>query len=539
MTPHRQAVQNVPTEWSYNSGRAYADPFNEVELDVVVTGPSGAELRVPAFWAGDQEWRVRYAAPQPGTYRYRTACSDEDNADLHGQEGVLEVSAYDGDNPLFRHGPLRVSADQRHLEHLDGTPFFWLGDTWWMGLCRRLAWPQDFQLLTADRKAKGFTVIQFVAGLYPDMPAFDERGANEAGYPWEQDYQRINPAYFDMADLRVRWLVNSALVPCILGCWGFYLGWMGVDRMKVHWRYLIARYGAYPVLWCLAGEGIMPWYLSEDKDGDRAFQRSGWTEVARYVRGADAYHRPITIHPTDCARDQVEDQSVLDFEMLQTGHAGHESIPNTVRQMRRAVARAPRMPVVNGEVCYEGILEGSRQEIQRFMFWSCMLCGAAGHTYGAQGIWCVNTRRQPFGPSPWGASWGDTPWEDAYRLPGSSHVGVGKRLLERYEWWRFEAHQDWIEPSASDNDYLKPYGAGIPGQVRVFYFPRPILPWSGRPFVIRQLETGVNYEAVFFDPKNGREYRAGRVEANAGGDWEVPLPPIGQDWVLVLERTKP
>ena len=42
-----------------------------------------------------------------------------------------------------------------------------------MGLVKRLGWPEDFQLLTADRISKGFAVIQIVAGLYPDMPPFD------------------------------------------------------------------------------------------------------------------------------------------------------------------------------------------------------------------------------------------------------------------------------------------------------------------------------------------------------------------------------
>jgi len=45
-------IRNVATEWSLKSGRAYADPFNDVELDVVVTGPDGERQRVPAFWAG-------------------------------------------------------------------------------------------------------------------------------------------------------------------------------------------------------------------------------------------------------------------------------------------------------------------------------------------------------------------------------------------------------------------------------------------------------------------------------------------------------
>jgi len=43
---------------------------------------------------------------------------------------------------------------------------------------------------------------------------------------------------------------------------------MGIEKMKKHWRYLIARYGAYPVVWCLAGEGIMPYYLSTNREKD-------------------------------------------------------------------------------------------------------------------------------------------------------------------------------------------------------------------------------------------------------------------------------
>ncbi len=150
-----------------------------------------------------------------------------------------------------------------------------------MGLCQRFQWPADFQQLTADRVTKGFTVVQIVAGLYPDMPAFDPRGANEAGFPWENDYGHINPAYFDMADLRIQHLVSRGLAPCIVGCWGYFLHFMGVSKMKRHWRYLVARWGAYPVVWCLAGEGTMPYYLSPTKERDAEEQKQGWTELAR------------------------------------------------------------------------------------------------------------------------------------------------------------------------------------------------------------------------------------------------------------------
>jgi hypothetical protein len=138
-------------------------------------------------------------------------------------KGTLDAAAYTGSNPLYRFGGVRVSPDRRHFAHSDGTPFFWLGDTWWMGLTRRMRWPDDFQSLAADRVRKGFTVVQIVAGLYPDMPWYDDRGANEAGYPWTKDFERINPSYFDQADVRIRYLVEQGIMPCIVGAWGYYL----------------------------------------------------------------------------------------------------------------------------------------------------------------------------------------------------------------------------------------------------------------------------------------------------------------------------
>ncbi|MCS7060034.1 MAG: DUF4038 domain-containing protein [Anaerolineae bacterium] len=528
------ASVHAAIEFEFRSSAAYSDPFSQIELDVVFSAPNGRIMRVPAFWAGDHEWRVRFAPPEPGVYTFETVCSDRSNAGLHGHTGTVIAQPYAGQNPLLQHGFPQVAPDKRHFQYADGSPFFWLGDTWWMGLCNRLSWPDDFQMLAADRRVKGFSVIQIVAGLYPDMPWRDPRGANEAGYPWSENFEQINPAYFDMADLRIRWLVKSGFVPCIVGCWGYFLPWMGVNKLKQHWRYLVARWGAYPVFWCLAGEGTMPYYLSEDREGDCLKQKAGWTEVARYLREIDPYHHPITIHPTDNARDQVDDPSVLDFDMLQTGHGGYESIPNTVSSIRSAVERAPTMPAMVGEVCYEGILEGSREEIQRFMFWSTMLIGAAGFTYGANGIWQLNNPGQPFGPSPHGSSWGDIPWQEAVRLPGSTQLGLARRLLERYPWQHFEPHQDWITPASIGEHYLAPYCAGIPGGVRVIYVPRPIAAWSPSHWVTG-LGAHSTHTAFLFNPKTGAEISLGTIQTNAEGRWRIPVLPLIQDWVIVID----
>lgn len=524
--------QNCMTEWSFESAKTYEDPFNEVTLDVIFTGPDGETQTVPTFWAGEQTWRVRYASPQVGIHHWRSICSDTSNPDLHAREGRLEIKPYKGNNPLLRHGPLQRSQNQRYLEHRDGTPFFWLGDTWWMGLCERLRWPADFKALTVDRVQKGFSVIQLVAGLFPDMPPFDPRGVNEAGFPWEENFTRITPAYFDMADLRIDHLVEQGLVSCIVGCWGYYLGWLGVEKMKQHWRHLIARYGAYPVVWCLAGEGAMPYYLSEQKEADRAFQRKGWTEVGAYVKSIDPYHHPLTIHPTDNARDQIEDVSLLDIDMLQTGHGDRRSIPRTLRQIQEAYQHQPLKPFLNSEVCYEGIGAACREEVQRFMFWVCILAGACGHTYGANGIWQVNTVEVPYGPSPHGMAWGHTPWQEAAQLPGSRQLGLSKRLLQRYEWWTIEPHPEWVEPHATIEDNYAPYAGGIPGVVRFIFLPSGV--WG---MLVKGLEREGHYHATLFNPINGAEQDLGPVEPDAQGDWQLPLAraPIFQDWVLVLE----
>ena len=84
---------------------------------------------------------------------------------------------------------------------------------------------------------------------------------------------------------------------------------------------------------------------------------------------------------------------MIDFDMLQTGHYGYTTLTNTVDMLEAALAHQPKMPVLVGEANYESIMESSREEMQRFLFWTCILSGAAGHSYGANGIWQGRFRR--------------------------------------------------------------------------------------------------------------------------------------------------
>src|SRR5207245_2581651 len=104
--------------------------------------------------------------------------------------------------------------------------------------------------------------------------------------------------YFDAADRRIQLLVDSGIAPEIEGAYSSVLAQTGVAKMKKHWRYVIARYGAYPVLWNLSDDLSDPpqaiatrfpqlqWLLSPSP--------GGWTEIARYVRSTDPYHHLLT-----------------------------------------------------------------------------------------------------------------------------------------------------------------------------------------------------------------------------------------------------
>lgn len=527
-------IQQV-SEWNYISNKVYNDPFNEIELDIVITHEDGELWIVPAFWSGMQKWKVRFAPTRHGIYKVVSRCSNTNDIQLHNVRKTLEVSNCESDNQLYKHGPLQINNSQHTFEYADGTPFFWLADTWWMGLSKRLSWPEDFQLLSIDRANKGFTVIQIVAGLFPDMDSFDERGANEAGFPWEQDYLTINPAYFDMADQRIMCLVDSGLIPCILGSWGYYLSKMGMSKMQQHWRYLIARWGAYPVIWCLAGEVTMPYYLSENRNAESEQLRKGWTRIAKYIKKTDPYSRLLTVHPSCMQENELTDDSMMDFNMIQTGHSGVESVKNTIRTIPLELKRKPNRPLVVGEVNYEGILQSNYADIQRLTFWVSIISGANGFTYGANGIWQVNTHSEPFGDSPNGGNWGGTPWKDAYRFNGGEQIGLAVKLLQKFDWWDFTLHPEWISYRGNQNNIYAPFVMGVPSKVRIVYSYGTPLSWEDRPLTIQHIESNINYSAYFWDPRNGNKQDIGLVEPNVNNEWTIPSRRMFQDWVLILE----
>ena len=508
-------------------------------------------------------------------------CGRETGIRIDGPgEPLGEVLWSGGDEDAWSEiaGGIRRSAKGRFLEHADGSgkPFLWMGDTWWMALTERLGFPEEFCGLADDRKAKGFNVIQIVAGFYPDMGLWDPRGrsarsaqstrgsesaeirasgtsARSGGggvdgldgvdglFPIDRETGEICIEFFDEMDKRIAALVARGLIPCIVGCWGYYAdsGMPGHELVRRHWRYLVARYAAFPVVWCAAGEALLPWYLDEStadaKEKDRATgeRMSFWTDICRMIRAEDPFGRPVTIHPTEFGHEQVYDaENVLDIEMLQTGHGSFGALWPALEKIGKAM-RETGLPVVNAEACYEGICGGNEAEVQRFSFWSSIMSGCCGYTYGANGIWQMNRRDRPYGASPHGVSWGDESFEDARVLPGGRQVAGGAVLLRELPWEEFQPHPEWSEKPCGERRHEGELCVGVPGKARVYF--RPFAHgffWNEE--IVCGLEPGIVYEAFYFDPIDLRKTVIGEVRGDADGRWRSPRVSAFRDQVLVL-----
>jgi Protein of unknown function (DUF4038)/Domain of unknown function (DUF5060) len=547
---HAPTTQSRVFEWTFESQKVYPDPFNDVDVDVIFA-KGGDSWKVPTFWRGGSKWTVRFAAPAPGEYSYHLESTDTGNPDLNGHEGRVTITSYQGPNLLLKRGMLRVSANKRYFEQADGTPFYWLGDTWWSGMSTRLSW-EGFQKLTADRKAKGFTVVQIVAGLVPgeEQSPSDPGYCNEGGCVWNPGFKQINPKFFDFADRRVQHLVDSEIAPAIVGAWSEKVGELGVAKLKKHWRYVIARYGAYPVFWIVGGEVSDPPGKSPSTEDPVP---GGWTEIARYLRATDPYHHPITVHEVAASTDlPLQDESLTDFHLFQPSHADWSSIAVEVAQLDLHYARTDvTKPLVVGEIGYERLGGVHLEDFQRVAFWLSSLNGAAGFTYGANGVWESYTADKQF--HRW--KWSFMTWDEAMSLPGSYQVGLGAKLVRQYPWWRFEPHPEWLaqprgttffEPRAGEKNQFRigvqadwgspefnttpgpdewkehngnfrlPYAAGVPREVRFIYVPSFGL-LSPPPPTILGLEPGVRYHAYYWEPSYGIKFDLGAVEAPLPG----------------------
>jgi hypothetical protein len=261
-------------ELTFHAQNQYANPYTNVEVWVDLKGP-GFDKRCYGFWDGDNVFRVRVLATQPGQWSWQSGSNQKD-AGLNNHQGSFKAvtwSEAEKESAPARRGFIRPSGNGHALDYADGTPFLLLGDTWYAAGTYRFPWHDDdrersigpdagFKDFVHLRKSQGFNSVAIIAAFpnwAQDSASWDvwydkssniairstwvNQGdianhvprdqwhakdmTNEGGraflFPgkvpgFEQvypDVDRINPEYFKYLDRKIDYLNAQGFIPVI------------------------------------------------------------------------------------------------------------------------------------------------------------------------------------------------------------------------------------------------------------------------------------------------------------------------------------
>ena len=441
--------------------------------------------------------------------------------------------------PALRHqvDRLSVSANRRFLQHADGSPFFWLGDTAWL-LFTRLDRAQTTRYLD-DRRAKDFTVIQVMV-----LHEADDRAANGAAALVDGDPGRprttpgdspTDPDAYDYWD-HVDWVVQQAaargIYVALVPAWASVVnaGRLNAGNVAAYATFLARRYrGAPNVVWLVGGDA---------KGGEHL---DVWNVMGRTLRAEDSGHL-ISFHPFGRMQSSTwfHGEAWLDFNMFQSGHRTYEQDTDSPKRFGEDnwryvlddYAREPAKPVLDGEPSYENIPQGlhdgtqpywTAADARRYAYWS-VFAGACGHTYGNNAV------MQFHAPDAGEGSYSPrNTWTEALNDPGAGemrHLAVLMRSRPYFE--RTYDPSAVVEGSGTRHAFV------IATRGRDYEF---IYTYTGAPFVVRLgTLSGSRLNGWWYNPRDGRAQPAGSF-ANEGTRRFVPpgTPAEGHDWVLVLD----
>ncbi len=554
----------VANELVFTASAGYADPFDDVTLDMVLTNTSdGVILTVPGFWDGGGTWRVRFTLTSEGVWTYRTVCSNESDTGLHNRTGAVNAVPYTGELDIYKHGFVTANEGKRFFTYADGTPFFYLGDTHWGMASEELdgagehaggtAVESHFKYIVDTRVRQGFTVYQSepIGAVY-DLT--DGVGQNDV-------------AGFDYLDKQFAYIASAGLVHAN-ACFFYPATMTGAAFADMAYlqkltRYWVARYSAYPVLWTLGQEVDNDFYEMFDTENNP------YKSVGVYIHTYDAYRHPLSAHQEHTGATKASNSAFKDV-------AGHNWFaaqwsPKLNGQLDFGV---PRDYWENGDgkiaVNYEGRYDylWTKHFGARAQGWTAYLNGLYGYGYGCADIWLYKSTYDMDTVSDDGIDT-VTPedkavlWPQSLEFETAYQLGAMRKFLEENEWWnltpRFDGSQ-WFSGDTLFNFMVKvteifkgsgsllekmsallqigsltPYfSLATDGNSRyVIYFYNQ----STDTGVVNNMDRAARYTARWFNPRTGEyEGEVRDVAPNLFGSYRPGGKPDSGDWVLLLEK---
>jgi hypothetical protein len=436
----------------------------------------------------------------------------------------------------FRHGALQVSENRHFLQHSDGTPFFYLGDTAWE-LFHRLDRAEAERYLE-NRRQKRFTVIQAVAlsevnGLnqpnaYGDKPLLNDNPVTPDTTAGADPNDATQYDYWDHVDYIVDTAAAKGLYTGMLPTWGdkWNKKWgsgpeiFTPENAQTYGEWLGRRYLDKPIIWILGGDRPV------ETERHSAIIRA----LARGLRQGDGGKHLITFHPMGggTSAQWFHADEWLGFNMNQTGHCTDTDVWNRIA---RDYNRVPAKPVLDAEPLYEDhpICFNAREngysdayEIRKFAYWD-VFAGAAGHTYGNHTVWQMHAPR--FGQ---GVNGPTAFWYEAVDHPGATQMTYLRQLMEARPFLSRVPDQSLL---ASDAGQGTDHVQATRGDGYAFVYSA-----SGKPFTLNMSKIpSTQLKGYWYSPRDGTHVPAGTFASRATQEFVPPGSGRNNDWILVLD----
>lgn len=584
---HDQHVWEV-TELEFETTLSMQNPYVDLEVWVDLKGP-GFNKRIYGYWDGGRRYVVRVLATAAGTWHWEAGSSVSESG-ISGKGEFKAVAWSDAnlaENPC-RRGHVRPTSNGHGFEYADGTPLYYLADTWWATPTFRYPWVDDsqpkpewaplgFQELVARRKSQGFNGIAMLAvfphwandghpstiSLSDGLPvrhAWQSAGSafasgeasakdmyNEGGRPFEfpgrvpeyedvvPDFDRLNPEYFRYMDRKVAYLNEQGMIPFIEtsrrdcgAVWKRYYDFP--ESYARFYHYLVARYGAYNTL-------LSPIHF----------------DAAMYTIDSREYNEPANLavdrwgHPpfgnlvgTNSAPSSLLNFGGPDEARWLTFHQIGNSRPHDNYWYLTEIFRAqPKRPALNGEPYYPGFPDDNpvapTEKAARFcrsgIYGSLLSGGLAGYIYGAEGMWGGNVE-----PESKYTIWDALDYQSGdqvrHVLEFLSPVGRGIADLVPEPELLLPSHAG---PAVGYDGFG--YAAYVPGKKLILLYLE-----QGAPApVVRSLRPHTNYRLSWFDPRSG-EWSESSDEFTTDhiGRTQLPAAPASSnsehgDWGALLK----
>ena len=518
-------------EQSFESAASYANPLQEASLTATFTSPTGTKLKILGFWDGGKTWRVRFAPSQTGNWIFETACSDASNKGLHQQSGQFSVSAASGNTALAQHGPIRVSDDDRHFAHQDGTPFFWVGDTAWNGPL--LSSKADWDLYLKERTRQKFNVVQWVTTQWRASP--DGDAGKQLAYTGN-DKISINTAYFQRLDEKVDAMNKAGIVSVPVLLWAINAGGnpkvnpgvsLPEDQAILLARYMVARWSGNASAWILGGDA--------DYRGEKAEK---WKRIGRAVFG-DIAHAPVTMHPggMQWVWKEFIDEKWYGFHGYQSGHGDDDKTLKWITEgpLTDDWTKLPHRPFVNLEppyenhVAYQSKKPISPETVRRAVYWSLLCAPTAGVTYGGHGIWGWDDGTKD--PTDHAGTGIPLPWQKALTMPGAEQMAHVADFFASVNWTKLRPAPVTVvnNPGAQKPSKFITGAKTDDKELMVIYVP------EDRTVEIKLDSMPPSPNVTWFNPRTGEKSPA--VAVVTANTCQFPTPAEG-DWILFMKTDK-